>query len=117
LRVLFGVAYGTDKELVKKVALEAIGNVESALTHMPGREPQIRLTNFGDSSLEYTALFWVSRQGVRRPGRTRAEFLWELETLLNENGIEIPFPQRDIHVVSDFRARPDDGLEPETSEI
>ncbi|MGB5291137.1 MAG: mechanosensitive ion channel domain-containing protein, partial [Lysobacterales bacterium] len=117
LRVLFGVAYGTDKELVKKVAIEAIGNVESALTHMPGREPQIRLTNFGDSSLEYTALFWVSRQGVRRPGRTRAEFLWELETLLNDNGIEIPFPQRDIHVVSDFRARQDDGLEPETSEI
>ena len=116
LRVPFGVAYGTDKELVKKVALEAIGHVESALTHMPGREPQIRLTNFGDSSLDYTALFWVSRQGVRRPGRTRAEFLWELETRLGENGIVIPFPQRDVHVVSDFRARQHDGLEPETSE-
>lgn len=116
LRVPFGVAYGTDKELVKKVALEAIGNVESALTHMPGREPQIRLTNFGDSSLDYTALFWVSRQGVRRPGRTRAEFLWELETMLNDNGIEIPFPQRDVHVVSDFRARQDGGLESETTE-
>lgn len=117
LRVTFGVAYGTDKELVKKVALEAIGNVESALTHMPGREPQIRLTNFGDSSLDYTALFWVSRQGVRRPGRTRAEFLWELETLLVDNGIAIPFPQRDIHVVSDFRAQQDDGLESESSEV
>lgn len=117
LRVTFGVAYGTDKELVKKVALEAIGNVESALTHMPGREPQIRLTNFGDSSLDYTALFWVSRQGVRRPGRTRAEFLWELETRLVDNGIEIPFPQRDIHVVSDFRTAQNDGLESESSEV
>ena len=116
LRVPFGVAYGTDKELVKKVAIEAIGKVECALTHMPGREPQIRLTNFGDSSLDYTALFWVSRQGVRRPGRTRAEFLWELETLLNDNGIQIPFPQRDIHVKSDFRTQHAPGAEPDLSE-
>ena len=116
LRVPFGVAYGTDKELVKQVAIEAIGKVESALTHMPGREPQIRLSNFGDSSLEFTALFWVSRQGVRRPGRTRAEFLWELETLFNDNGIEIPFPQRDIHVKSDFRSQQVPGAEPDLSE-
>jgi len=116
LRVPFGVAYGTDKELVKKVAIEAIGKVESALTHMPGRDPQIRLSNFGDSSLEFTALFWVSRQGVRRPGRTRAEFLWELETLFHDNGIEIPFPQRDIHVKSDFRAQQDPGAEPDLSD-
>lgn len=116
LRVPFGVAYGTDKELVKKVAIEAIGNVDSALKHMPGREPQIRLTNFGDSSLDFTALFWVSRQGVRRPGRTRAEFLWELETLLTDSGIEIPFPQRDVHVKSDFRAQHAPGAEPDLSE-
>lgn len=116
LRVPFTVAYGTDKELVKKVAIEAIGKVESALMHLPGREPQIRLSNFGDSSLDFTALFWVSRQGVRRPGRKRAEFLWELETLLNENGIEIPFPQRDIHLKSDFRTRQTPGAEPDLSE-
>ena len=103
LRVSFGVAYGSDKELVKKVALEAIKEVDCALTNMPGREPQVRLSNFGDSAMEFTVLFWVSRQGVRRPGRTRANFLWALETLLRENGIQIPFPQRDVHFISDFR--------------
>ncbi len=107
MRVTFGVAYGTDKELVKNVALEAISRIDCALTHMPGREPQVRLSNLGDNALEFTVLFWVSRQGVRRPGRTRANFLWELETLFNENNIEIPFPQRDIHVKSDFRRLPD----------
>lgn len=103
LRVSFGVAYGSDKELVKKVALEAVKEVDCALTNMPGREPQVRLSNFGDSALEFTVLFWVSRQGVRRPGRTRADFLWALETLLRDNDIRIPFPQRDVHLISDFR--------------
>lgn len=104
LRVSFGVAYGSDKEKVKQLALEAIKEVDSALTNMPGLEPQVRLSDFGDSSLEFTVLFWVSRQGVRRPGRTRASFLWALETQFRENGIEIPFPQRDVHFRSDFRA-------------
>jgi len=107
LRVSFGVAYESDKELVKKVALEAIKEVDCSLTNMPGREPQVRLSNFGDSAMEFTVLFWVSRQGVRRPGRTRASFLWALETLLSDNGIQIPFPQRDVHFISDFRAPAD----------
>ena len=111
----FGVAYGTDKELVAKVANEAIRRVDCALSNMPGREPQVRLSAFGDNALEFTVLFWVSRQGVRRPGRTRADFLWELETLLRENGIEVPFPQRDIHIKSDYRALQEKGAEPEAS--
>ena len=111
MRVSFGVAYGSDKELIKNLALEAVKKVDSALTHMPEREPQVRLVNFGDNALEFTVLFWVSRQGVRRPGRTRANFMWELETLLGENGVEIPFPQRDIHVKSDFRDRQEPVLE------
>lgn len=112
LRVDFGVAYGTDKDLVAKLANEAIRKLDCALTNMPGREPQVRLSGFGDNALEFTVLFWVSRQGVRRPGRTRAEFLWELETLLRENQVEIPFPQRDIHFRSDFRTLPEQGAEP-----
>ncbi len=45
MRVTFGVAYGTDKDLVKNVALEAISRIDCALTHMPGLEPQVRLSN------------------------------------------------------------------------
>jgi len=115
LRVTFGVAYGTDKEIVAKLANEAIRKLDCALINMPGREPQVRLSNFGDSALEFTVLFWVSRQGVRRPGRTRAEFLWELETLLTTNGVEIPFPQRDIHFKSDFRALQEPGATPDSA--
>lgn len=100
VRIGFGVAYGSDKEKVREVALAAAQEMEFIILNMPGREPQVRLVNFGDSSLDFELLAWVSRQGVRRPHRVRASFLWALETGLNEAGIEIPFPQRDLHIKS-----------------
>ncbi len=105
LRIDFGVAYGSDKEEVKAAALDAAAEVEYILQHTPGREAQVWLTNFGDSSLDFELLAWVSKAGVRRPQRTRAQFLWALETRLSERGIEIPFPQRDLHLRSGFEAR------------
>jgi small-conductance mechanosensitive channel len=97
VRIPFGVAYGSDKALVKKAALEAAGKVSYTLTNMKGREPDVWLVNFGDSSLDFLLLVWVNRQGAKRPTRTRAAYLWELETKLREYGIEIPFPQRDLN--------------------
>ena len=102
LRVDFGVAYGSDKDLVKEAALEAASEVDAILQHTPGREAQVRLVKFGDSSLDFQVLVWVSKLGLRRPGRTKAEFMWVLETKLNEKGIEIPFPQRDLHLRTGF---------------
>jgi small-conductance mechanosensitive channel len=100
MRIPFGVAYGSDKELVKKAAIEACEDVSYTLTHMPGREPDVWLVEYGDNSLNFLLLVWVNRQGARRPTRTRASYLWELETKLREYGIEIPFPQRDLHLRS-----------------
>lgn len=98
VRIPFGVAYGSDKELVKQAALEAAAEVSYTLTHMKGREPDAWLTEFGDNSLNFLLLVWVNRQGARRPTRTRSAYLWALETKLTEYGIEIPFPQRDLHL-------------------
>ena len=104
VRIPFGVAYGSDKELVKKAALEAAAEVPYTLTHMKGREPDIWLVEYGDNSLNFLLLVWVNRQGARRPTRTRAAYLWALETKLTEYGIEIPFPQRDLHLRSGWPA-------------
>ena len=106
IHIPFNVAYGSDKELVKRVSLEAAADTEFALMHTPGREPQLRLTGFGENALQFEMRVWVSRQGVRRPYRVRSSFLWALETRLRENNIRVPFPQRDIHVRSDFRVEP-----------
>lgn len=98
VRIPFGVAYGSDKELVRKAAQEAAAEVQYTLKHMRGREPDVWLVEFGDSSLNFLLLVWVNREGARRPTRTRAAYLWALETKLNEYGIEIPFPQRDLNL-------------------
>jgi small-conductance mechanosensitive channel len=100
VRIPFGVAYGSDKETVKKAALEAAAEVSYTLTNMKGREPDVWLVEYGDSSLNFLLLVWVNRQGARRPTRTRSAYLWALETKLTEHGIEIPFPQRDLHLRS-----------------
>lgn len=100
VRIPFGVAYGSDKELVRQAAMEAAAEVSFTLTNMKGREPDVWLVNFGDNSLDFLLLVWVNRQGARRPTRTRAAYLWALDSKLNEYGIEIPFPQRDLHLRS-----------------
>lgn len=115
LRVQFGVAYGTDKELVKAVAMEACERVDYTLKHMPAHDPQLRLINFGDNSLDFQLLVWVNRSGVQRPGRARAAYMWELETGLSQAGIEIPFPQRDIHIRSTSAA--DNSVSSNTAEV
>ena len=110
MRIPFGVAYGSDKELVRKAAIEACEEVSYTLTHMRGREPDVWLVEYGDSSLNFLLLVWVNREGARRPTRTKAAYLWALEDKFREYGIEIPFPQRDLHMRSGWptKAPPQD---------
>ncbi|MDH3466408.1 MAG: mechanosensitive ion channel [Gammaproteobacteria bacterium] len=110
-RIPFGVAYGTDKELVKKAGLEAATIVPFTLTGYAQREPQVWLVGFGDSSLNFELVVWLVPDAVSRPGTVHATYTWEIETALKKYGIEIPFPQRDLHLRSDFR-EPTSNLSP-----
>lgn len=101
VKIPFGVAYGTDKDLVKKAAIEATENVSYTLTNMKTKEPEVWMTGFGDNSLDFLLLVWVSKYGVRRPNRIKASYLWELDTAFNKYGIEVPFPQRVLHHATD----------------
>ncbi len=71
IKVPFGVAYGTDKDTVKKAALEAAGEVPFTLTKEGPRAPQVWLTGFGDSSLDYKLVVWLTAEATRRPGAVR----------------------------------------------
>lgn len=99
-QISFGVAYGTDKELVKKAALEAAAELPHQLTGKKAREPEVWLVGFGDSSLDFELVLWLSPDAVKQPSRVNADYNWALETALKKYGIEIPFPQRDLHVRS-----------------
>jgi small-conductance mechanosensitive channel len=100
VRVPFGVAYGSDKELVRKAGLEAAEEVEWTLKGMPGRTPQVWLTSFGDSALEFELVVWLTDAAVSRPARVVADYNWALHTALEKYELEIPFPQRDLHLKS-----------------
>ncbi|WP_105167882.1 mechanosensitive ion channel family protein [Pseudoalteromonas sp. T1lg23B] len=98
-RISFSVAYGSDKELVKKAVLEAADNVPYTLNSV-GREPTVWMTGFGDSSLNFTLGVWVQPEQVKRPTALVSDYLWAIDDALRKYGIEIPFPQRDIHIRS-----------------
>ena len=100
IHVPFGVAYGSDKDLVRKAVLEAAGSVRHTLTEVEARLPQVWLTAFGDSSLNFELIVWLRSESVKRPGAVQADYLWAIESALAKYGIEIPFPQRDLHVRS-----------------
>lgn len=100
IHVPFGVAYGTDKELVRKAVLESASRISGLLMTPKKRAPQVWLTNFGESSLDFELVAWLTPESVMRPGAIHAEILWEIESDLRKYKIEIPFPQRDLHIRS-----------------
>jgi small-conductance mechanosensitive channel len=85
---------------VKKAALEAAAEVPFTLSLDGPRGPQVWLTGFGDSSLNFQLVVWLNAEATRRPGAVTAAYYWALHTALEKYAIEIPFPQRDLHVKS-----------------
>jgi len=98
LRIPFGVAYGTDKEVVKKAALEAASAVEWTELKSANAAPAVWLVEFGDSSLNYELVVWLNDMAVKKPARVQADYNWALHSALEKYDLEIPFPQRDLNI-------------------
>jgi small-conductance mechanosensitive channel len=96
LRLPVGVAYGSDPEQVKRVLLE-VAAAKSEVLKQP--EPMVYFDNFGDSALNFELGVWTSEM-LSSPRRFRSELNFAIEKALRENGIRIPFPQRDLHLRS-----------------
>lgn len=94
-RIPFSVAYGTDSDHVKQVVREAMLKTRIVLKRP---EPSIQMTAHGDNAVAYNASVWVEGANARRPASTMDTILSNIYKVLNENNLEIPFPQMDIHV-------------------
>ena len=92
-RIPVGVAYGSDVNKVRE-ALLAAGR-ENANT-LKDPEPSVFLEKFGESSIEFELVVWSSEMSYR-PRRYRSDLNFAIEQKLREVGIEISFPQRDLH--------------------
>ncbi|WP_202900420.1 mechanosensitive ion channel family protein [Parvularcula oceani] len=92
-----GVAYGTESlRQVQKICLEAAKTTPRVLDRPP---PVCNLIGFGASSVDFSLRFWINDppNGI---ANVRSEVLIKVWEGLKEAGIEIPFPQRDLHIKS-----------------
>jgi small-conductance mechanosensitive channel len=95
-RIPVGVAYGSDPEKVRQ-ALIAAASEDSHTLKDP--EPSVFFVEFGDSSLNFELVAWSDEMSYR-PRRYRSDLNFAIARKLNEAGIEIPFPQRDLNIRS-----------------
>ncbi len=95
IRIPVGVAYGTRPAKVVEV-LEQVANDNELTVKQPA--PRARMRAFADSSVNFELLAWIRLPEQR--GLVQHQLLMEIERRFAEEGIQIPFPQRDIHIKS-----------------
>ena len=93
IHIPVGVSYSADVKLVKKALLEAGKNHPEVLS-VP--QPQVLFTGFGDSSLDFELLIWINAPSHQVS--IKSDICFRIEASLKEHNIEIPFPQRDLHL-------------------
>ncbi len=91
-----GVSYGSDPEQVRRVLLD-VARAHQGVLKEPG--PSVLFDGFGDSSLNFLLRVWT-RDFSTVPGVLRSELYFAISLAFKEHGIEIPFPQRDLHIKS-----------------
>lgn len=91
-----GVSYNEDPEKVKNILLQVAGKNENVLKNP---EPIVFFDAFADSSLNFTLGVWTSTY-TDKPRKLKSELYFDIFDQFRKNSIEIPFPQRDIHIKS-----------------
>ena len=95
LDLFFGTAYADDPHKVRKLAIEAALGVSRVLKT---RAPVCHIVGFGDSSVDYILRFWI-RDPTDGLTNIRGNVFLALWDTFKENGISIPFPQREVKVL------------------
>ena len=105
VQILVGVSYGSDVHLVKRTLLEAAAAHPSVVQEKPANSknesvapPLARFTQFGESSLQFELLVWIADSFERFDIASDLHF--SILERFRERGIEIPFPQRVVHLPS-----------------
>ncbi len=95
LRIPVGVAYSSDPAVVESILIKA-GQEHPNTLAVPA--PHVFFMEFGDSSLNFELLVWIAEPA--KQVRIKSDLYFAIERALREHNIEIPFPQRDLHVRS-----------------
>jgi small-conductance mechanosensitive channel len=97
--VKFGVSYGSDPHRVRAAAIAATASVTRVLKEPA---PNCHLVNFGDSSIDFLLRYWI-RDPNDGLGAVRSAVMFALWDAFKRDGIEFPFPQRDMNLKEPVR--------------
>ena len=95
-RIPVSVAYGSDIAKVRDTLLAVAGE---NLHTLKEPAPSAFLENFGENAIEFKLVVWSSEMSAR-PSRYRSDINFAIAAKFREAGIEMPFPQRDLHIRS-----------------
>ena len=98
VKVPVGVAYGCDTGLVKEILLKIAEEHPKVITDGSMTEPKVLFMGFGDSSLNFELRAFI--QNIDERLQVVSDINFAIDAAFREHGIEIPFPQRDLHVRS-----------------
>jgi small-conductance mechanosensitive channel len=93
VRIDVGVAYGSDTELVRQTLLRVANEQEGVVRKS---DTQVFFQDFGDSALEFSLRVWLSDPLIQN--RVSSELRFAIDRAFRKADIEIPFPQRDLHL-------------------
>jgi len=94
-KIEMGVAYGSDTTKVRDILYEC------AVRHPQVSKQEtiiVRFTDFADSALRFEVIFWANQTWMIET--VKSDLRFEIDRRFREEGVKIPFPQRDLHVVS-----------------
>ncbi len=91
-KITVGVAYGSKIDQVRKMIIDRISGLDC---YDPSKGVQVLFQNFGESSVDLLVVVWVR---VASQVADIALIKENIYGVLSDNGIEIPFPQTDIHI-------------------
>lgn len=100
IQIDVGVAYGSDLHKARELMLEAARNHPMTIDEP---KPMCVLRTFGDSSINFMLLFWVDDVTAGRL-EPQSEVMFAINDAFKANGITIPFPQRDVHMIAPDKA-------------
>ena len=96
MSIKFNVAYGTDLDLLQQTQVDAVSALVGVW--LEGHPPEVRIDAFGDSSIQVSVVVWIVDAREEAILASRIRFC--IERTCRENKITMPFPQREIRMLS-----------------
>ena len=103
-----GVSYDSDTRKVEKILLD-VAKGHSQVLKNPA--PFVIFKNFGDSSLDFEVYYWIELR-TSSGMKVSSDMRHHIAAVFEREGINIPYPQRDIHIINDAeKAKPEEQKE------